>query len=570
MKKNLCLILTLALVLSLLAACGSPASSTPTESASAPVSAEKPTTPAESEPLAEPETSEAEPVSAAESSMEGPAYATVEYPLDETYTFTWTAIARNNVLGVIGDDPFDVTPGAQELARATGCTIEFTMLGEATAEEKININLASGDMTDFYGGLGSYGNNLTGAIADGILFDMVPMLDECAPDYKALLDSDPILAASAYNADGTLSKFVSQAADVVTKGMLIRQDWLDKLNKEAPTNREDLEEILKAFQTEFGATMPILVNAGLETGLNASFNAAFAGFRGIEYQLTEPDGPTVVANVASDNFIEYIVYLNHLYQEGLIIDDFMSTGREYGNWESTYYSGKCGVWADGYRELDPKNRSNADDPDYVVTPMALTDYECHVSERSTASMDGMAFVTAACEKPDLALKMMNYAYTEEGRKISVYGVEGESYELNDAGEIEFTEAVTNSENGWSMNDALIWYGATQWLPSITTERYYELVCGEEAVAGLEYWTEAYGDRSMRLPAAVTLDAEATSEFYRLSADVLTLITENATKVIIGQLDEAGYREVLKDAEGIGLTRMTELYQDAYDAYLANQ
>ena len=55
--------------------------------------------------------------------------------------------------------------GYRGLAEATGCSIDFNMLGEATAEEKTNIMLASGDMTDFYTGLGSYGNNLTSATA---------------------------------------------------------------------------------------------------------------------------------------------------------------------------------------------------------------------------------------------------------------------------------------------------------------------------------------------------------------------------------------------------------------------
>ena len=35
-----------------------------------------------------------------------------------------------------------------------------------------------------------------------------------------------------------------------------------------------------------------------------------------------------------------------------------------------------------------------------------------------------------------------------------------------------------------------------------------------------------------------------------------------------QLDEAGYRQVIEDARGMGLDRMTELYQAAYDNYLA--
>ena len=50
--------------------------------------------------------------------------------------------------------------------------------------------------------------------------------------------------------------------------------------------------------------------------------------------------------------------------------------------------------------------------------------------------------------------------------------------------------------------------------------------------------------------------------------MLTLFSENAIKVVTGQLDEAGYRQVIEDARGMGLDRMTELYQAAYDNYLA--
>ena len=50
--------------------------------------------------------------------------------------------------------------------------------------------------------------------------------------------------------------------------------------------------------------------------------------------------------------------------------------------------------------------------------------------------------------------------------------------------------------------------------------------------------------------------------------MLTLFSEGAVRVVTGDLDEAGYRSLIQDAEGMGLTRMTELYQEAYDAYLA--
>ena len=567
MKKILAFILTISMLCAM-SACGAGTSSAPASS-----QPEATTAPAEETqsapeaPSQEPtEAPSAEEAASAEDVTPEPANQ-IEYPLEESYTFTMTATLRNNVLQVLGDDDFSVTSAYRGLEAATGCSIDFNMLGEATAEEKTNIMLASGDMTDFYTGLGSYGNNLTGAIHDGILFDMAPMLEEYAPDYKALLDSDAELAASATNPDGTISMFVSQAADVVEKGILIRQDWLDKLGLEAPTNREALEDILHQFQSEMGASMPILMNFGLETGLSGSFNVSYAGMRSMDYQLTEPNGKEVVACFASENFIEYLVYLNHLYNDGLITDDFMSTGREYGNWESSYYSGKCGVWSDGFRELDPANRSNADDPNYMVSPIALTDYDCHVAERSTASMNGMLFLTTACEKPELAMEMINYCYTTDGRHNGLYGMEGEGYTLTDDGKVQLTENLTNNPN-WSLNNALLWYGAAQWMPTCTDMEYYELIGAKESIDGIKYWTDNGGDKAMKLPAGVSLSAGANTEFNNLASDVLTLFSEGAVRVVTGALDEAGYRALIEDANGMGLARMTELYQEAYDAYLA--
>lgn len=64
------------------------------------------------------------------------------------------------------------------------------------------------------------------------------------------------------------------------------------------------------------------------------------GFRGVGYQRVAPDSDELVCSYASEGFIDYLNYLHSLFAEGIITDDFMTTGKEYGNWESSYYSGK--------------------------------------------------------------------------------------------------------------------------------------------------------------------------------------------------------------------------------------
>ena len=45
---------------------------------------------------------------------------TIEYPLDQSYTFTMTATLRNNVLQVLRDDDFSVTSAYRALIEDAG------------------------------------------------------------------------------------------------------------------------------------------------------------------------------------------------------------------------------------------------------------------------------------------------------------------------------------------------------------------------------------------------------------------------------------------------------------------
>lgn len=164
-------------------------------------------------------------------------------------------------------------------------------------------------------------------IEDGILLDMADLLEENAPDYKALLDSDPSFAAGVYNADGSISQFCGRSISRVSQGLLIRQDWLDDLNMKAPKNFDELTDVLRAFKNEKNASMALLVNFECDSGLAPFFNTAFTGFRGVGYQRTEPGSDELVCSYASEGFIDYLLYLNSLMEEGIINDDFMNTGK---------------------------------------------------------------------------------------------------------------------------------------------------------------------------------------------------------------------------------------------------
>lgn len=571
MKKKLLSLVLAASLLSALCACGSPAAS-----GSAPQSA--PESKAESAaapetPAPAPDPAPAEAVSAEEASTVEAATpaVTIEYPIPGEHTFTMVSVLRMNAAEAMGDKTYSDTPPHEAMKEATGVSIDFNLLGESTYSEKMNLMMASGDLPDMFGQtVSQYDSNLLGAIEDNILLDMEPLLADNAPDYKALLDSDPDFASGVYNTDGTLCQFAGRCIDRVSQGLLIRGDWLEDLNLEAPKNFDELTDVLRVFKNEKGATNALLVNFECDSGLAPFFNTSFMGFRGVGYQRVEPDSDELICSYASEGFIDYLNYLHSLFAEGIITDDFMTTGKEYGNWESSYYSGKCGVWQDDCKYTDPAFRENGSDPNWKAVPFALSDIDVHVTMANVVAINGKLFITTACEDPEVAMQYVNYCYTAPGKDLVAFGVEDLTYTKDADGKIAYTDLMTQNPDGMSFDIANVFYTAAQWLPTDQQQQFLDLQYCPEATAAYQLWTEEYGDNSMLIPSACTLDAEEMTEYFNLAGDVLTAFTEAASRVVTGDLTEDDYRQTIANLESSGLGRMDEIYAGAYARYMENE
>ncbi len=567
MKKKLLSLLLAFSMLSALCACGASTASSGTSAASTAESKADSVAATVSEaPATEPAQAED---SADETSAEDVTPAvTINYPIPGKHTFTMVSVLRMNAAEAMGDKTYSDTPPHEAMKEATGVSIDFNLLGESTYSEKMNLMMASGDLPDMFGQtVSQYDSNLLGAIEDNILLDMEPLLADNAPDYKALLDSDPNFAAGVYNTDGSICQFAGRSIARVSQGLLIRGDWLDDLGLEAPKNFDELTEVLRAFKNEKGATNALLVNFECDSGLAPFFNTSFSGFRGVGYQRVEPNGDDLICSYASEGFINYLNYLHSLFAEGIITDDFMTTGKEYGNWESSYYSGKCGVWQDDCKYTDPAFRENGSDPNWRAEPFALTDIDVHVTSNMVVAMNGKLFITTACQEPEVAMQYVNYCYTAPGKDLVAFGVENLTYTKDADGKIAYTDLMTNNPDGMSFDIANVYYTAAQWLPTDQQQQFLDLQYCPEATAAYQMWTEEYGDDTMVIPSACTLTAEEMTEYTNLASDVLTAVTEAASRVVTGDLTEADYRQTIANLESSGLGQMDEIYAGAYARYL---
>ena len=346
-KRIVTALLSISMLLGLLAGCGnasSAASSTSAAPEQEPAAASTPAAPEQPEAEAASTPEEGSAAEAAE-----PEHPTLSYPVgDGEETFRMLQVYNPNASAVYGNEgDYSTALTYQTLAEKTGVNIEFKMLAEASFSTQIDLIIASGDTPDFYGrSLGSYDSKLQAAVEEEVVIDILPLVEENAPDLYALMEKDPDWKTKLTNSDGTICKIASYTLPKTTDGPFIRKDWLDHLGLDAPTDLDSLTNVLEAFKSEYNCSMPLLLDSDLGSVLDQCFNMQSMGFNFFNFQQDAPNSGKVICSLVTDEYIRYLLTLHDYFEKGLITSDFLNISKNAGNLEACYIDGNSGVWKD--------------------------------------------------------------------------------------------------------------------------------------------------------------------------------------------------------------------------------
>ncbi len=558
--KKLCIFLLLAAFLVGLTACGGTA-----EETAAPAESEAPAaTEAPAAETAAPETAESEAPEAA---------AGISYPLvEETVTLTqWGSVNPQAMTYISSLSEASVIEAAEA---ATGVHLECTSIAGNLVSDNFSIMIASGDYCDFIDNIGQqYTDGADAAIADGVLIDLAPYLEENAPDFWALLQGDDDTRRFATTDAGAIPFFLSitQDADaLLDNGMLIRQDWLDSLGLESPETFDELHDVLTAFQTEMGATAALWLGSDGMT-LSEYYGASVAYERmAPKYPFYVQDG-VVYCGYLEDSYRGYLETMAQWYAEGLIWQDFMTDGMAFGitssNGLTEFTNGNMGV---AYGELtDIRDVPEMASDGMVLSAMRDPSVEPgDVNHRSSASSPlGYKWgISTSCGDVELACKYANYFYTEAGSLLATYGVEGEAYTLVD-GEPVFTELVTNNPDGLSSMVIAALYMGTENI-GLFDGNYKLQLYSEDLVAQAQVWKDSrVGDEVYPKGPSFTVDEAA--EISSVFGDLTTMVSETSVQFITGERDIATeYDSFIESIVALGAENITAVFQAAYDRYMS--
>ena len=505
---------------------------------------------------------------------------------EEPVTFTcWKAWSSDYLTNLSENYAF------QEMARLTGVTIDFTCVPASAAKEKFGLLLASGEYTDMIDGENPgetvvYPGGLDAGVSDGILRDMTEYVRKYMPNYRALLETYPDILQVAITDEGRNVACYGIRADLdyPTKsvivenepawcGMAIRQDWLDELNLEIPTTIDELHDVLVAFRDNYGAWMHLYQDGTIGNDYILSAYGVTQDFYMIDGGDTVGFGPTTEA------YKTYVTLMRDWYAQGLIDPDFVSTNSTFILTDNEYYANdKCGVGMSYHGTSGRYHYINGytDNEDMylraMVAPVLNEGDEVVTTWQSMPALRAHMTTTNLPEElMPIYAKWLDWHYTYDYAVLMAYGIEGESYEIDENSEwyFVFTDRIKNPETPgmtpsaakglWTQNNIV---GYMDWTSGFELNALSGNTWTEESYETWEQQTD-----QIMLPMYASLTTEESQEYQSLYVDIESYVAENTVQFIVGSKDiDTEWDAYLAELENMNVDRCVELKQASVDRY----
>lgn len=485
-----------------------------------------------------------------------------QYPIESDTTLTlWMPITANITTSAAN---FGELPVAKALAERTGIKVEYVHPSLTNREEKFNLMIASGDLTDIIEYPWTYYPGGPGkAIEDQVIVPLNDYIDAYAPNLKAIYDAHPKLAVEGKTDNGYYFSTGTIALEdklLTSGGLVIRQDWLEDLGLAMPETIEEWHTVLTAFKEKKGATAPLAI------GNDAFIVGAFTGAFGFTLDFYR-EGDEIHYGPVEPGFKDFLATMHQWYEEGLYDNNFSTTDAAART--ANMLNGKTGVVYGGLGGTIGALMTAATDPNFKVTGAPYPTHAKGVRPmfgQATNPVSQVAAISTKCKDTELAMKFLDYGYSAEGSLFFNFGTEGETYNMVD-GYPTYTELITKNPDGLSMSQALTKYSKGGQSGSYLQDlRYLEQYAGlPEQQAAWNSWINTDGQQH-RVP-LVYINEEKNTEYATKMTDIQTYWQEMLIKFISGVESLDNYDQYLANMKTMGVDDLIAMKQEAYNNFL---
>ena len=437
-------------------------------------------------------------------------------------------------------------------------------------EEAFNLMLSSGNLADVIGYKDMAVMDQLGR--DGGLIALNDLIDQYAPNIKALMEKDVKFKNTCYSLDGNIYSIPKNQKLFAAEYWWIRNDWLNKLGLEMPNTVDELHDVLYAFRNNdpngngIKDEVPLFDRAGWKM----PDEYLYLWDTSTEFYVV--DGK-IVFEPLEDNFKTGVKNIVQWYKEGIIDPEIFTRGPKGRDILLSGDLGGCThdwVSAGNYNATLPKSI-----PGFEMVPFApVMDQNGNRVERTCRYPGAGWGISSQCKDPVTVMRFFDFCFSPEGTELMNWGIEGETFKRDANGERYFTDVVMNSDQ--SPLGYLRSVGVQYRIGMYQDGEYeYAFMSDIGKVA-----TKMYNDHMewFRLDQPPYLDgalglkypADLENEYQKLMSNIRPYVDEKFQSWLLGTADfEADYPKFVQELKKRGIDRAIEINQTAYDIYTGN-
>lgn len=459
----------------------------------------------------------------------------------------------------------------QKLEEITGTKVKFQHPPAGSEQDSFNIMVSSGDLPDVIEhNWAVVSGGPDKLIGDGTIIRLNELIDEHAPNLTKVLDDHPEYRKMITSDDGNIYLFPFLRGDdylLTYNGLIIRQDWLDKLGLDMPETIDEWYTVLTAFKNgdPNGNGQADEIPLRLDPG-QLSMNKAFIGAWGITDSFYQVDGVVKYGPIQPE-FKEFLQTMSRWYAEGLIDPDYLSGDSNLWDAKITNhtlgaFTGYTGSGIGRYMQLMEDKGGNFN---LAGAPnVSLKKGEIPPLGQMDSPFTGYgAAITSKNANPEATVRWLDYKYGEEGHMLFNFGIEGESYTL-ESGYPTYTDKVLKHES-LPIAQALAQYAMAGYSgPFVQDPRYMEQYSSlPQQKAAIEVWMKASNDRLMPV---ISPNEEESARYASIMNDVKTYYDEMLNKFIMGVEPIDQFESFVETIKSMGIEEAISIQQAALDRY----
>ena len=491
-------------------------------------------------------------------------------------------------------DDWQNTNIIEGLQEKFGLTIVCEPLASDSWSTKFSLMLAEDEMPDVVINPGIDMAKISEYGEQGYFLALNEYLDYM-PNLKAFFKDNPEFEKYCTSDDGniyTIPQYNNYKYESMPR-VWIRTNWLENVGMEYPTTVDELYDVLVAFRDKDANgngdpndELPIAYASSYGRKVEHSILPAFGinaggGTNSVYYVLDDEDGK-VVLEQTTDNYKEYLRFMNKLWDEGLIYNESYST--DISKLRELVSDSRVGVYTDAAGSYFSKTGEVDNRFDLLVGLTSKWNDKPFVGMGPYTGKRGEILVNSATENPERICQMIDFFLSEEGIKTGMYGFE----------ELECVPSVVEGFEEFEIPTKI----APEGYDSFEAYRHKKLVINEGfdfrkyEEPGISYMVE-YGPQDkleallaseeaaneawiVRLKLRDGLSYEETfptlaysggigMERATLKTDIENYIKTTSAQFIIGELDvDKDWDTYISTLNKMGLEKLLDLEQQAYD------